>query len=175
MLIHTCKPAAALKSRSGDPSEIAEGKTMNEKEGGAFVEGVALWGGLECTVNRVENQYFSQMDRNGHAERICDLDRFASLGIRAIRYPVLWENTAPDGLDQADWSWPDARLPELQARGITPIVGLVHHGSGPMHTSLGQRPRFPPPVNPRAESPQYHKTKTAPDFRDRLGVLSGPQ
>lgn len=95
-----------------------------------------LWGGLECTVNRVDNSYFSQMERNGHATRMDDIERFASLGIRAIRYPVLWERTAPDGLDKADWSWPDERLYELQRHGVTPIIGLVHHGSGPQHTSL---------------------------------------
>jgi dTDP-4-dehydrorhamnose reductase len=95
-----------------------------------------LWGGLECTVNRVRDQYFSQMERNGHAERLQDLERFASLGIRAIRYPVLWERTAPDGIATADWSWSDERLPVLQQLGVTPIVGLVHHGSGPRHTSL---------------------------------------
>jgi dTDP-4-dehydrorhamnose reductase len=95
-----------------------------------------LWGGLECTVNRVRDEYFSQMDRNGHASRADDIARFAGLGIRAIRYPVLWERTAPEGLDKADWSWPDERLPALRAAGVTPIAGLVHHGSGPRHTSL---------------------------------------
>ena len=95
-----------------------------------------LWGGLECTVNRVREDYFSQLERNGHHDRSDDIDRFASLGIRAIRYPVLWERTAPNGLDRADWSWPDERLPALRAAGISPIVGLVHHGSGPLHTSL---------------------------------------
>ncbi|MDB5839514.1 MAG: dTDP-4-dehydrorhamnose reductase [Herminiimonas sp.] len=95
-----------------------------------------LWGGLECTVNRVRDEYFSQMERNGHASRRDDLERFASLGIRAIRYPVLWERTAPEEVGQADWSWSDERLPGLRDLGITPIVGLVHHGSGPRHTSL---------------------------------------
>jgi dTDP-4-dehydrorhamnose reductase len=95
-----------------------------------------LWGGLECTVNRVRDGYFSQLDRNGHARRADDIARFSSLGIRAIRYPILWERTAPDGLPSADWSWADERLPALRDAGITPIVGLVHHGSGPRHTSL---------------------------------------
>src|SRR4051794_34805863 len=80
-----------------------------------------LWGGLECTVNRVLDQYFSQMERNGHHDRREDLERFATLGIRAIRYPVLWENIAPEGLDRADWSWPDERLHGLRKLGITPI------------------------------------------------------
>ncbi|RNF30928.1 dTDP-4-dehydrorhamnose reductase, partial [Massilia aurea] len=103
---------------------------------------LALWGGLECTVNRVRDNYFSQMDRNGHAGRLQDIERFASLGVKAIRYPVLWERTAPDGVDKADWSWPDERLPVLRQLGINPIVGLVHHGSGPRHTSLVD-PAFP--------------------------------
>jgi len=103
---------------------------------------LALWGGLECTVNRVRDDYFSQMDRNGHAGRLQDIERFASLGIQAIRYPVLWERTAPDGIDKADWSWADERLPALRDLGVNPIVGLIHHGSGPRHTSLID-PAFP--------------------------------
>ncbi len=95
-----------------------------------------LWGGLECTINRVSDQYFSQMERNGHLDRLDDVDRFASLGIRAVRYPVLWERTAPAGVGDADWSWSDARLPRLRDLGVEPIAGLVHHGSGPQHTNL---------------------------------------
>jgi len=103
---------------------------------------LALWGGLECTVNRVGDEYFSQLDRNGHACRTHDIERFASLGIKVIRYPVLWEPTAPDGIDRADWSWTDERLPALRALGVDPIVGLIHHGSGPRQTSLVD-PLFP--------------------------------
>jgi len=95
-----------------------------------------LWGGLECTVNRVEEAYFSQLDRNGHAHRDGDIERFASLGIKALRYPVLWERTYADGATEPDWSWSDVRLATLREHGIAPIVGLVHHGSGPRHTSL---------------------------------------
>ncbi|MES2317686.1 MAG: family 1 glycosylhydrolase [Pseudomonadota bacterium] len=99
-------------------------------------EGLQLWGGLECTVNRVGDTYFSQIERNGHARRDDDIARFATLGIRAIRYPILWESTAPGGPASADWRAADQRLPALRAAGITPIAGLVHHGSGPPHTSL---------------------------------------
>ncbi|MGZ8290131.1 MAG: family 1 glycosylhydrolase [Telluria sp.] len=95
-----------------------------------------LWGGLECTVNRVYDDYHSQLTRNGHDHRLDDIAQFAALGIRAIRYPILWERTAPGGIAAADWEWPDERLPALRAAGINPIVGLVHHGSGPRHTSL---------------------------------------
>jgi dTDP-4-dehydrorhamnose reductase len=97
---------------------------------------LAMWGGLECTVNRVGDRYFSQLERNGHERRPDDVARFASLGITAIRYPVLWERIAPDGVDNADWRWTDQQLPALRRAGITVIAGLVHHGSGPRHTSL---------------------------------------
>lgn len=95
--------------------------------------------GLECTVNRVGDLYFDQLARNGHADRIGDLDRFASLGVRTIRYPVLWERTCASGAP--DWRWPDERLGRLRGLGIAPIVGLLHHGSGPRHLSLVD-PRF---------------------------------
>jgi dTDP-4-dehydrorhamnose reductase len=95
-----------------------------------------LWGGVECSVNRVGDQYFDQLERNGHAHRVEDLELFAALGVRALRYPVLWERTAPDGLESADWSWADERLNCLRSLGVRPIVGLVHHGSGPRTTSL---------------------------------------
>jgi dTDP-4-dehydrorhamnose reductase len=101
-----------------------------------------VWGGIECTVNRVENTYFDQMERTGHARRPTDLELFADLGITAMRYPVLWERTAPRDLESADWSWPDARLARLRELGIRPIVGLLHHGSGPRHTSQLD-PAFP--------------------------------
>ncbi|HEY9622064.1 MAG TPA: family 1 glycosylhydrolase, partial [Crinalium sp.] len=101
-----------------------------------------MWAGVECTVNRVGDSYFDQLERSGHATRLEDLDRFAALGIRTIRYPVLWERVAPNGLEQAEWGWVDERLERLRKLGIRPIVGLVHHGSGPRHTSLVD-PNFP--------------------------------
>ena len=109
---------------------------MHPKPANPSIPPLKLWGGLECTVNRVNDSYFSQIERNGHHHRNDDIARFASLGIECIRYPILWERTAPTGLASADWSWPDERLPALRAAGITPIAGLVHHGSGPAHTNL---------------------------------------
>ena len=103
---------------------------------------IAMWGGVECTVNRVGDRYHDQTARSGHAERIDDIDRFASLGITSLRYPVLWERVAPRRGEPVDWTWPDARLDRIRAAGINPIVGLVHHGSGPADTSLLD-PAFP--------------------------------
>lgn len=101
-----------------------------------------VWAGVECTVNRVGDRYFDQLAKNAHHDRIADLDLFAGLGITAIRYPVLWERTAPDGLASARWEWSDERLDRLQVLNIRPIVGLVHHGSGPPSTNLLD-PTFP--------------------------------
>jgi len=95
-----------------------------------------LWGGVECTVNRVANVYHDQLELTGHDKRLSDIDRIADLGIRVARYPFLWERVAPLSIDDAEWAWPDARMNRLRERGITPIVGLVHHGSGPRRTHL---------------------------------------
>ena len=95
-----------------------------------------LWGGVECTINRVGDQYFNQLRLTGHDRRIDDLDAIASIGIRTLRYPVLWEQVAFDGLERACWDWPDKRLTRLRALNIEPIVGLLHHGSGPPQTNL---------------------------------------
>ena len=97
---------------------------------------VQLWAGAECSVVRVGDTYVDEIVRTGHHTREDDLDRLAGLGARAVRFPVLWERTAPDGLARADWSWADERLARLHRLGLQPIVGLVHHGSGPRSASL---------------------------------------
>ena len=52
--------------------------------------------------------------------------------------PVLWERVAREG-----WGRCDARMECLRELGVRPIVGLVHHGSGPPATSLVE-PNFAP-------------------------------
>jgi dTDP-4-dehydrorhamnose reductase len=100
------------------------------------VVALELWGGHECTVNRIGDRFFDQTVRSGHQDRLSDLQRFADLGVKALRYPVLWERVSPDRADQRDWSWTDERLGELQKLGVRVIAGLVHHGSGPRYTHL---------------------------------------
>lgn len=95
-----------------------------------------LWGGVECTVNRVGDRYFDQIERSGHHARPGDLELIASTGVRALRYPVVWARTAPDGVERIDWAWTDERLGRLRELGVRPILTLTHHGSGPRHTSL---------------------------------------
>src|SRR3954454_11166519 len=95
-----------------------------------------LWGGVECTRNRVGDTFFDQLVWCNHHRRPKDLNRIAALGIKTLRYPVLWEKAAPIQPSSIDWSWADERLARLRSLGIRPIVGLVHHGSGPSYTNL---------------------------------------
>ena len=106
---------------------------------GPDVAGIEVWGGAEYTCNRVGDCYYDQMNLSGHAEREPDLELFAALGIRALRCGVLWERHDLD----PSWQWPDAHLNAVRLTGMRSIVGLVHHGSGPRHTSLLD-PEFAP-------------------------------
>ena len=101
-----------------------------------------LWGGAECTINRTGNAWRDQSAETGHRDRPDDYDRVADLGIRAVRFPIIWEALAPDRPDRLDFGWTDARLERLRDKGVSVVAGLVHHGSGPHYTSLLD-PDFP--------------------------------
>jgi dTDP-4-dehydrorhamnose reductase len=93
--------------------------------------GLELWAGAECTVNRVDDRWFDQLRATGHHDRLDDIDRMAGLGIARLRLPVLWERVHAGGTASFDWRWSDARIDRLARLGVAPIIGLVHHGSGP--------------------------------------------
>ena len=95
-----------------------------------------VWAGFECTLNRVADRQHDQLALTGHYGRTEDLERLAELGVRTVRYPVLWEHVAGAPTAVARWSHADAAMRRLRELGIEPIVGLVHHGSGPLHTNL---------------------------------------
>ena len=95
-----------------------------------------LWGGAECTVNRINDQFRDQLAYAGHYQREGDIDRFASLGITALRYPVLWELHEPEERTIIDWSHTAIQLERIRSKKIIPIAGLLHHGSGPAFTNL---------------------------------------
>lgn len=95
-----------------------------------------IWGGIECTINRVGNEYRDQLAMAGHYTRIGDIERIASLGISKIRYPVLWERHQPHANKKIDWRWTEQQLKSICDNKMAPIAGLLHHGSGPSFTNL---------------------------------------
>lgn len=101
-----------------------------------------LWAGPECTVNRVGDKFHDQTTASGFAHRLDDLDRLASLGIRRMRFPLVWERTQSERNGPYAWEWSDERIARLQDLEVAPIAGLVHHGSGPRWTDLLD-PAFP--------------------------------
>ncbi|WP_164901748.1 family 1 glycosylhydrolase [Neorhizobium lilium] len=105
-------------------------------------QGLELWGGLECSIVRIKQTWRNQVVETGHLTRDTDLDAVAALGIRTLRYPVLWEQVSPQSPQEADFTWHDRRMAQMRRLGITPMVGLLHHGSGPAYTRLLD-PRFP--------------------------------
>lgn len=108
----------------------------------AAVPELELWGGVECTVVRIADDYRDQVRETGHSKRMADIEAMAELGVKAVRYPIVWETVSPDAPGEFDFSWHDKRLGRLRELGIRVIGGLVHHGSGPRYTSLID-PEFP--------------------------------
>jgi dTDP-4-dehydrorhamnose reductase len=101
-----------------------------------------IWGGIECTINRIGDSFFDQLAFSDHYKRQGDLEALASTGIKKLRYPVLWEKHQPVKGFPINWSWIEAQLNKIKELGITPIAGLVHHGSGPSYTDLLDK-KFP--------------------------------
>jgi dTDP-4-dehydrorhamnose reductase len=96
-----------------------------------------IWAGIECTINRVHQAYFDQLSYSGHYAR-CeeDIAAIASLGIRTLRYPILWEHHQPEQDGKISWDFAHKAMSTMQRCHINPIVGLVHHGSGPAWVSF---------------------------------------
>jgi dTDP-4-dehydrorhamnose reductase len=104
---------------------------------------VEVWASPEPTFARIApDRWRDQLYETGHDIRDGDVDRIADLGVRATRYPVLWERVAPRHPRERNYQWAARRLTALANRGVEPIVTLLHHGSGPAYTSLVD-PAFP--------------------------------
>jgi len=98
-----------------------------------------IWGGMECTINRVSDQYFDQFERTGQYEKMDDLHKVCQLGFSRLRFPILWERHHNNPLA---WEHTSRQLKLLENYGVIPIAGLLHHGSGPAFTNLAD-PEFP--------------------------------
>lgn len=95
-----------------------------------------IWGGIECTVNRVNDRYIDQLKQADFDNIENVIEEIASLGIKTLRFPILWENHEPVENTSIDFSKTRSYLERLNHCGIEPIAGLVHHGSGPSFTNL---------------------------------------
>lgn len=96
-----------------------------------------IWGGIESTINRTGDRFYDQLEMAGFYERR-DIDEIIKLGIKTIRFPLLWEKHQPVRHGKIDWKWATGQLDILRANGVKPIIGLIHHGSGPAYTDLLQ-------------------------------------
>jgi len=90
----------------------------------------------------VQGVFRDQLLYSGHYQRPGDIERFAELGIKKLRYPLLWEFHQPVLKKVIDWTWTEKQLDSIRSNHIEPIAGLVHHGSGPSFTDLTD-PEFP--------------------------------
>ena len=95
-----------------------------------------IWGGIECTINRVGDDYYDQLAFSGHYYRAGHLEQITDLGFKKMRYPLLWEKHEPEENMKTDWTWAGSQLDILRKKNIDVIAGLVHHGSGPAYTDL---------------------------------------
>src|SRR5688500_10717715 len=98
---------------------------INQAEASAL----ELWDSVGCTSVRARDRFGHQVAETGHLVRERDIDLIAGLGVRNVRYPILWESVAPDSPHERDSAWTDERLAMLRERGIRVIGGLVQHGS----------------------------------------------
>jgi dTDP-4-dehydrorhamnose reductase len=102
-----------------------------------FTSTLEIWGGIECSYNRVRSKYFDQLQYSNHYKRIDeDISLLADLGITTMRYPVIWERLQARIDHSIDWSSSDRGLFALRSQNIKPIAGLVHHGSGTRYADI---------------------------------------
>jgi dTDP-4-dehydrorhamnose reductase len=100
-----------------------------------------IWGGIECTINRVGDAYFDQLEY-GNFYQDPPIESIVDLGIKKLRFPILWEKHQPALGQSIDWSWTEQQVISLYKNNIDVIAGLVHHGSGPAFTNMLD-PNFP--------------------------------
>lgn len=94
-----------------------------------------VWGGIECSINRVGEAYFDQLEYDRIYNRPDLMGQITSLGIKTLRFPVLWEANWPDQSLPPDWKIvPHLEL--LRKKNVRIIAGLVHHGSGPSYANI---------------------------------------
>lgn len=95
-----------------------------------------IWGGAECSIVRINDEFRDQLAEMKCYARFDDVSLFQSTGIRRIRFPILWERHQPTPHHFENWEATARRLQGILDAGIDPILGLLHHGSGPDYSNL---------------------------------------
>jgi beta-glucosidase/6-phospho-beta-glucosidase/beta-galactosidase len=84
-----------------------------------------------------------EYELTGHYEQWrSDLDLFAKLGVRSVRYGIPWHRINP-ARDEWDFSFADEPLERLLELGIQPVVDLVHYGLPAWIEGAYLNPDFP--------------------------------
>jgi len=109
-----------------------------------------IWAGIECSVVRIGDRVVDELVLTGHRRRRADLRRLAALGVRTVRFPVLWEARRGGLSRSTDWPSLDRRFHAVREAGLRPIVGLFHGGSGRRGELLD--PTFPKAFGAYAEA-----------------------
>ena len=90
---------------------------------------IEILGGFESTY--LPRHDVDVAETSGHVQRWReDLDLLAACGVRRLRYPVRWHRIEHRA-GVFDWAATDEVLGNLHARGMRPIVDLLHHTSYP--------------------------------------------
>src|SRR4051812_42746532 len=77
--------SSEASTKSGKPEEK---KVRGHSPASPQQAPLAIWGGVECTLNRVNDRFFDQLVRTGQDARSGDLERIQALGINTLRYPA---------------------------------------------------------------------------------------
>ncbi len=89
-----------------------------------------MWAGFECTLNRVGDRFQDQLLPTERKKRTHCLESLPALGFTAFRYRIAWDDVS------TPWDTVAQDIALLTSHNIKPIIGLLHHGSGPADTSL---------------------------------------
>ncbi len=103
---------------------------------------IPVWGGIECTINRLQDNFYDQLAMSNFYSSDAAIEAIDACNIKTLRFPILWEKHQPSLATKIDWSWAERQLCLLQKKKIDPIIGLLHHGSGPIFTNLLDK-KFP--------------------------------
>lgn len=75
-------------------------------------------------------------------QRDQDLELFAQLGVKIVRYGIPWHIINPER-GSWDWTFADGAIDKLESLGIQPIVDLVHYGLPRWIEGAYTNPDFP--------------------------------